>query len=54
MLDALKEIYPARHGSLEGLEEHLKTESAVSGGPTDKKVVQHTGAARGFKNWKPA
>jgi len=25
MLDALKEIYPARHGSLEGFEEHLKT-----------------------------
>jgi hypothetical protein len=54
MLEALKEIYPARHGGLEGFEGHLKTESAVSGGPTGKKVVQHTGAGRGFKNWNPA
>jgi peroxiredoxin len=36
-LEPLKEIYAARHGSLEGFEEHLRTEAVVSGGPTEKK-----------------
>jgi len=36
-LEPLKEIYAARHGNLEGFEEHLKTEGEVSGLATQKK-----------------
>jgi thiol-disulfide isomerase/thioredoxin len=38
-LEPLKEIYAARHGNLEGFEQHLKSESVVSGAPTEKKLA---------------